>query len=167
MQEDLTRDLTGGIDWRQPGKHKYRKNEVYLDVLESVNVLVSTKSMAVVHCAVDLFLRFCLLFPSMPLFPHQVCQYFTCSLDLFLPCCCLPLCQICSPFILLTVSSMLFVCCLLVLPLLAVCSLSMSLPPQTVSQFLSVLLTCFFGLECCFSSCQTLFYARTSLAKSS
>ena len=28
-----------------------------------------------------------LLFPSLSLFPRNVCQYFTCSLDLFLPCC--------------------------------------------------------------------------------
>nr|AAL85340.1 adaptor medium chain 1 [Trypanosoma brucei] len=32
----------GGLTpWRQPGKYKYRKNEVFLDVIESVNILLS------------------------------------------------------------------------------------------------------------------------------
>eukprot|EP01083_Nonionella_stella_P069590 185583_1 len=39
----ITSQITGAIDWRQPGKYKYRKNEVFIDVLESVNILLSTK----------------------------------------------------------------------------------------------------------------------------
>jgi AP-2 complex subunit mu-1 len=31
------------VDWREPGKFKYRKNEVYIDVFESVNLLMSNK----------------------------------------------------------------------------------------------------------------------------
>lgn len=41
--EQITSEITGAVDWRQPGKHKYRKNEVYIDVLESVNLLMSNK----------------------------------------------------------------------------------------------------------------------------
>jgi len=37
----LTAQITGAIDWRRPGL-RYRKNEVYIDVLESVNLLMST-----------------------------------------------------------------------------------------------------------------------------
>ena len=36
----LTSQITGAIDWRREGI-RYRKNEVYIDVLESVNVLIS------------------------------------------------------------------------------------------------------------------------------
>ena len=36
----LTSQITGAIDWRREGI-RYRKNEVYIDVLESVNLLVS------------------------------------------------------------------------------------------------------------------------------
>jgi len=39
----ITGQITGAVDWRQPGKYKYRKNEVFIDVLEAVNLLVSTK----------------------------------------------------------------------------------------------------------------------------
>jgi AP-2 complex subunit mu-1 len=35
--------VTGAVDWRQPNQYKYRKNEVYIDVLESVNLLMSTQ----------------------------------------------------------------------------------------------------------------------------
>jgi len=31
------------VDWRQAGKFKYRKNEVFIDVLEAVNLLMSSK----------------------------------------------------------------------------------------------------------------------------
>jgi len=31
------------VDWRQSGKYKYRKNEVFIDVLEAVNLLMSSK----------------------------------------------------------------------------------------------------------------------------
>ena len=37
----LTSQITGAIDWRSAGL-KYRKNEVFIDVLESVNMLLST-----------------------------------------------------------------------------------------------------------------------------
>lgn len=40
---NMTSQITGQVDWRQPGKHKYKKNEVYIDVLEAVNLLVSIK----------------------------------------------------------------------------------------------------------------------------
>jgi len=40
---NITGQITGNVDWRQAGKYKYRKNEVFLDVLESVNLLMSTK----------------------------------------------------------------------------------------------------------------------------
>jgi hypothetical protein len=36
----LTSQITGQIDWRRDGI-RYRKNEVYIDVLESVNILMS------------------------------------------------------------------------------------------------------------------------------
>lgn len=40
----LTSEITGAVDWRQPGKYKYKKdeNEVFIDVLESVNCLYSS-----------------------------------------------------------------------------------------------------------------------------
>jgi AP-2 complex subunit mu-1 len=37
----ITSQITGAVDWRQAGKFLYRKNEVYIDVLEAVNVMVS------------------------------------------------------------------------------------------------------------------------------
>lgn len=33
--------VTGSVDWRDPQKHKYRKNEVYIDVLEKINVIMA------------------------------------------------------------------------------------------------------------------------------
>lgn len=39
----ITSEVTGSVDWRQPNKYFYKKNEVYIDVLESVNLLMSTK----------------------------------------------------------------------------------------------------------------------------
>mmetsp|Transcript_5356 Transcript_5356/g.8414 ORF Transcript_5356/g.8414 Transcript_5356/m.8414 type:complete len:440 (+) Transcript_5356:113-1432(+) len=39
----ITSEITGAVDWRQPGKYKYRKNEVYIDVLEAVNMLQSNQ----------------------------------------------------------------------------------------------------------------------------
>jgi AP-2 complex subunit mu-1 len=38
---ELTSQITGAIDWRREGI-KYRKNQVYIDVLESVHLLLST-----------------------------------------------------------------------------------------------------------------------------
>jgi AP-2 complex subunit mu-1 len=37
----ITSEITGAVDWRQAGKFEYPKNEVFIDVLEAVNVLVS------------------------------------------------------------------------------------------------------------------------------
>jgi AP-2 complex subunit mu-1 len=39
--EQLTKQITGAIDWRREGV-RYKKNEVYIDVLESVNLLISS-----------------------------------------------------------------------------------------------------------------------------
>ena len=39
--EQLTKQITGAIDWRREGI-RYKKNEVYIDVLESVNLLISS-----------------------------------------------------------------------------------------------------------------------------
>ena len=39
----ITSEITGNVDWRQAGKYKYRKNEVFIDVLEAVNLLMSSK----------------------------------------------------------------------------------------------------------------------------
>jgi len=39
----ITTEITGNVDWRQPNKHFYRKNEVFIDVLEAVNLLMSNK----------------------------------------------------------------------------------------------------------------------------
>jgi AP-2 complex subunit mu-1 len=39
----ITSEITGNVDWRQSGKFKYRKNEVFIDVLEAVNLLMSNK----------------------------------------------------------------------------------------------------------------------------
>ena len=36
----LTSQITGVVDWRQEGI-RYRKNEVYIDILENVNLLMS------------------------------------------------------------------------------------------------------------------------------
>lgn len=38
--EQLTKQITGAIDWRREGI-RHKKNEVYIDVLESVNLLIS------------------------------------------------------------------------------------------------------------------------------
>jgi AP-2 complex subunit mu-1 len=37
----LTSQITGAIDWRREGI-RHKKNEVYIDVLESVNLLMSS-----------------------------------------------------------------------------------------------------------------------------
>jgi len=39
---EITGQLDGG-DWRLPNKYIYKKNEVFIDVLESINLLVSTQ----------------------------------------------------------------------------------------------------------------------------
>lgn len=41
--QGITSEITGNVDWRQAGKYKYKKNEVYIDVLEGVNLLMSNK----------------------------------------------------------------------------------------------------------------------------
>eukprot|EP01083_Nonionella_stella_P076583 208773_1 len=38
---EITAAITGRMDWRPPSNYEYNKNEVYLDVLESVNLLMS------------------------------------------------------------------------------------------------------------------------------
>jgi hypothetical protein len=43
--------VTNAVSWRTEGI-RYRKNEVFLDVIESVNLLVST-----IHCATRLNLN--------------------------------------------------------------------------------------------------------------
>lgn len=39
--DKITSFITGAVDWREPNKHVYKKNEVYLDILEAVNVLMA------------------------------------------------------------------------------------------------------------------------------
>lgn len=39
----ITSEITGNVDWRAAGKFKYRKNEIFIDVLEGVNLLLSNK----------------------------------------------------------------------------------------------------------------------------
>jgi AP-2 complex subunit mu-1 len=41
QMDKITSFITGGVDWREAGKHFYKKNEVFMDVLEAVNVLMS------------------------------------------------------------------------------------------------------------------------------
>ena len=41
-QKQITSQVTGQISWRREGI-KYRKNELFLDVLESVNLLMSQR----------------------------------------------------------------------------------------------------------------------------
>ena len=43
--------MTGQIGWRREGI-KYRKNELFLDVLESVNLLMSPQGMSLCVCVV-------------------------------------------------------------------------------------------------------------------
>ena len=43
VNQPITTMITGTCDWRPEGKYKYRKNEVFLDVLESINLLMSAK----------------------------------------------------------------------------------------------------------------------------
>ena len=38
---EITAAITGRMDWRPPSDYSYSKNEVYLDVLENVNLLMS------------------------------------------------------------------------------------------------------------------------------
>lgn len=42
-ESGITSEITGNVDWRQAGRYKYRKNEVFIDVLEAVNLLMSSK----------------------------------------------------------------------------------------------------------------------------
>ncbi len=39
----ITSEITGNVDWRQAGKYKYRKNEIFIDALEAVNLLMSSQ----------------------------------------------------------------------------------------------------------------------------
>eukprot|EP01084_Bolivina_argentea_P299760 516740_1 len=45
---EITAAITGRMDWRPPADYNYNKNEVYLDVLENVNLLMS-KTGEVLH----------------------------------------------------------------------------------------------------------------------
>jgi hypothetical protein len=49
VEQPITNILTGQCDWRPPNKYKYRKNEVFLDVLESINLLMSNKGIVCVN----------------------------------------------------------------------------------------------------------------------
>lgn len=40
--EKITTFITGSVDWREPNKYKYKKNEIFMDVYEAVNVLISS-----------------------------------------------------------------------------------------------------------------------------
>jgi AP-2 complex subunit mu-1 len=46
-QKQITSQVTGQIGWRREGI-KYRRNELFLDVLESVNLLMSPQGVCVV-----------------------------------------------------------------------------------------------------------------------
>jgi AP-2 complex subunit mu-1 len=39
---NATMQVTGAVSWRREGL-KYKKNEVYLDIVESINVLMTAK----------------------------------------------------------------------------------------------------------------------------
>jgi len=39
--KEITQNITGAVPWRPAGKYFYPKNEVYLDVIEQVNVIVT------------------------------------------------------------------------------------------------------------------------------
>ena len=47
-KKQLTNQATGVTSWRPEGI-KYKKNEVYIDVIESVNLLMSTKGKSTLH----------------------------------------------------------------------------------------------------------------------
>jgi len=50
-QKQITSQVTGQIGWRREGI-KYRRNELFLDVLESVNLLMSPQGVMIcVVCA--------------------------------------------------------------------------------------------------------------------
>mmetsp|Transcript_50663 Transcript_50663/g.62092 ORF Transcript_50663/g.62092 Transcript_50663/m.62092 type:complete len:438 (-) Transcript_50663:112-1425(-) len=40
-QKEILSQVTGATPWREHGKYNYQKNEVYLDVIENVNVIVN------------------------------------------------------------------------------------------------------------------------------
>ena len=48
-QKQITSQVTGQISWRREGI-KYRKNELFLDVLESVNLLMSQRGTYAAPC---------------------------------------------------------------------------------------------------------------------
>ncbi len=60
----ITSQVTGQIGWRREGI-KYRRNELFLDVMENVNLLMSPQGL----CALDL-LKYCYTFTL-------ICHYFT------------------------------------------------------------------------------------------
>lgn len=48
-QAQITSQVTGQIGWRREGI-KYRRNELFLDVLEHVNLLMSPQGIVFHHC---------------------------------------------------------------------------------------------------------------------
>lgn len=44
QQREILEKVTGATPWRQPGKYTYAKNEVYLDVIENVNVIINQQN---------------------------------------------------------------------------------------------------------------------------
>ena len=45
---NATMQVTGAVSWRREGL-KYKKNEVYLDIVESINVLMTAKGARACH----------------------------------------------------------------------------------------------------------------------
>ena len=51
MQQDASKiaiQATGAVSWRRPDI-KYRKNEAFVDVIESINLIVSAKGILFVY----------------------------------------------------------------------------------------------------------------------
>eukprot|EP00485_Elphidium_margaritaceum_P011672 CAMPEP_0202689886 /NCGR_PEP_ID=MMETSP1385-20130828/5050_1 /ASSEMBLY_ACC=CAM_ASM_000861 /TAXON_ID=933848 /ORGANISM="Elphidium margaritaceum" /LENGTH=438 /DNA_ID=CAMNT_0049345097 /DNA_START=73 /DNA_END=1389 /DNA_ORIENTATION=+ len=44
QQKEILAKVTGATPWRQPGMYQYPKNEVYLDVIERVNVIINQQN---------------------------------------------------------------------------------------------------------------------------
>ena len=61
-QAQITSQVTGQIGWRREGI-KYRRNELFLDVLESVNLLMSPQGNCLGNytklCSTEVKLQFC------------------------------------------------------------------------------------------------------------
>ena len=48
---NATMQVTGAVSWRREGL-RYKKNEVYLDIVESINVLMTSKGASTRPCCV-------------------------------------------------------------------------------------------------------------------